>query len=192
MGVAPIIMSVVEPWITNKRFDPRELLIGVAAIPGVMLVVGGTPQGMRLGIAVGVLSAFLVAVFGSLNKRYVELGEPMAVTGLELAAGTAFLTLLAVLFGGNATSLPLPDAHDAVLLVILAIACTLLPFVLSLVALRNLSAFSAQLAVSLEPVYAVFLAMLLLGEQRELGLQFYAGLAVILGSVFAHAALKRA
>jgi drug/metabolite transporter (DMT)-like permease len=192
MGVAPIIMAVVEPWITRKRFDPRELLIGVAAIPGVMLVVGGTPQGMRLGIAAGVLSAFLVAVFGSLNKRYVELGEPMAVTGLELAAGTVFLTLLAVLFGGNALSLPLPDARDAVLLVILAIACTLLPFALSLVALRNLSAFSAQLAVSLEPVYAVFLAMLLLGEQRELGLQFYAGLAVILGSVFAHAMLKRA
>lgn len=192
MGVAPIIMSVVEPWITNKRFDPRELLIGVAAIPGVMLVVGGTPQGMRLGIAVGVLSAFLVAVFGSLNKRYVELGEPLAVTGLELAAGTAFLTLLAALFGGNATSLPLPGAHDAVLLVILALACTLFPFVLSLVALRNLSAFSAQLAVSLEPVYAVFLAMLLLGEQRELGVQFYLGLAVILGSVFAHATFKRA
>ena len=32
MGVAPIIMSVVEPWITKKRFDPRELVIGVAAI----------------------------------------------------------------------------------------------------------------------------------------------------------------
>jgi drug/metabolite transporter (DMT)-like permease len=192
MGVAPIIMSVVEPWITRKRFDPRELLIGVAAIPGVMLVVGGTPQGMRLGIAAGVLSAFLVAVFGSLNKRYVELGEPMAVTGLELAAGTAFLTLLAVVFGGNATSLPWPGAHDAVLLVVLSLACTLFPFALSLVALRNLSAFSAQLAVSLEPVYAVFLAMLLLGEQRELGLQFYLGLTVILGSVFAHALLKRA
>ena len=191
MGVAPIIMSVVEPWITKKRFDPRELVIGVAAIPGVMLVVGGTPHGMRLGIAAGVLSAFLVAVFGSLNKRYVESGEPLAVTGLELAAGTAFLTLLAVLFGGKATSLPVPGTHDAMLLLVLSLACTLFPFALSLVALRNLSAFSAQLAVSLEPVYAVVLAMVLLGEQRELGLQFYAGLAIILGSVFAHVALKR-
>lgn len=191
MGVAPIMMSVVEPWITRKRFDPRELLIGVAAIPGVMLVVGGTPAGMRLGIAVGVLSALLVSVFGSLNKRYVERGEPMAVTGLELAAGTVFLTLLALLFGGESTHLLLPDMRDAVLLLVLALACTLFPFALSLVALRSLSAFSAQLAVSLEPVYAVFLAMLLLGEQRELGLQFYAGLVIILGSVFAHAALKR-
>ena len=191
MGVAPIMMAVVEPWITRKRFDPRELLIGVAAVPGVLLVVGGTPQGMRLGIAAGVLSAFLVSVFGSLNKRYVELGEPMAVTGLELAAGTAFLTLLAMLFGGESTHLPIPGAHDAWLLLVLALACTLFPFALSLVALRNLSAFSAQLAVSLEPVYAVFLAILLLGEQRELGLQFYAGLAIILGSVFAHVALRR-
>ncbi|MGL6223564.1 MAG: DMT family transporter [Steroidobacteraceae bacterium] len=191
MGVAPLMMAFVEPWITRKRFDPRELLIGVAAVPGVLLVVGGTPQGMRLGIAAGVLSAFLVSVFGSLNKRYVELGEPMAVTGLELAAGTAFLTLLALLFGGESTQLPIPGAHDAWLLLVLALACTLFPFALSLVALRNLSAFSAQLAVSLEPVYAVFLAILLLGEQRELGLQFYIGLAVILGSVFAHALLKR-
>jgi len=191
MGVAPIIMAVIEPWITSKRFDPRELLIGVAAIPGVMLVVGGTPHGMRLGIAVGILSAFLVALFGSLNKRYVEAGEPLAVTGLELAAGTAFLTVLALAFGGEAVRLPVPDGHDAVLLLVLSIGCTLLPFALSLVALRKLSAFSAQLAVSLEPVYAVVLAMLLLGEQRELGLQFYAGLVIILGSVFAHAALQR-
>ena len=191
MGVAPIIMAVIEPWITRKRFDPRELLIGVAAIPGVMLVVGGTPHGMRLGIVVGILSAFLVAVFGSLNKRYVEAGEPLAVTGLELAAGTAFLTVLALAFGGEALRLPVPDGHDAVLLLVLSIGCTLLPFALSLVALRKLSAFSAQLAVSLEPVYAVVLAMLLLGEQRELGLQFYAGLVIILGSVFAHAALQR-
>jgi drug/metabolite transporter (DMT)-like permease len=192
MGVAPIMMSIVEPWITRKRFDPRELLIGVAAIPGVMLVVGGTPAGMRLGIAVGVLSALLVSVFGSLNKRYVEHGEPMAVTGLELAAGTAFLTLPALVFGGDATQLPVPGMRDGLLLLLLALVCTLFPFALSLVALRKLSAFSAQLAVSLEPVYAVFLAMLLLNEQRELGLQFYAGVVIILGSVFAHAALKRA
>jgi hypothetical protein len=110
----------------------------------------------------------------------------------EISTGTVFLTVLALSFGGDSMRLPLPDARDASLLLVLAIACTLFPFALSLVALRNLSAFSAQLAVSLEPVYAVVLAMLLLSEQRELSLQFYAGLALILGSVFAHAALKRA
>ena len=49
----------------------RELLFGLAVIPGVALVVGGTPDGMRLGIAVGALSALLVAMFASLNKRFI-------------------------------------------------------------------------------------------------------------------------
>ena len=157
-----------------------------------MLVVGGTPQAMRLGIAIGVLSALLVAVFGSLNKRFVEHGEPLCVTGVELAAGTAFLTLVAFIVPGASTALTMPGPHDTVLLLVLSLACTLFPFTLSLVALRQISAFSAQLAVSLEPVYAVVLAILLLGEQRELGVQFYLGLAIILGAVFAHAALQRA
>jgi len=189
--MAPILVSVVEPWITGRRFDWRELAIGVAAVPGVMFVVGGTPDGMRAGIAVGILSALLVAIFGALNKRYVERGEPLAVTGLELAAGTAFLSLIALVAGGEAASLAVPDQRDTLLLLVLAIACTLVPFAVSLVALRNLSAFSAQLAISLEPVYAVFLAIVLLNEQRELGPQFYLGLAIILASVFAHTGIRR-
>ena len=112
MGVAPLIMSMIEPWITRRPFEPRELLIGIVAIPGVMLVVGGTPDAMLPGLAVGILSAFLVAVFGSLNKRYIAAGEPLAVTGLELASGTAFMTLLALAFGGAITDVPLPDWRD--------------------------------------------------------------------------------
>jgi drug/metabolite transporter (DMT)-like permease len=190
MGMTPVFTSFVEPWVTRSRFDRRDMLIGVAAIPGVMLVVGGTPEGMRVGIAVGVVSAFLVAVFGSLNKRFVHEGEPLVVTGLELAAGTVFLTLVAWLAPQAGAMPTLPGAHDAILLVILALVCTLFPFWLALIALKHLSAFSAQLAVSLEPVYAILLAIVLLGEQRELGLAFYLGVAIILGSVFAHTALK--
>ena len=67
----------------------------------------------------------------------------------------------------------LPSQHDALLLLALAMGCTLLPFALSLVALRQLSAFSTALAVNMEPVYAIVLAIVLLGEQRELSLSFY-------------------
>jgi len=190
MAITPVLTSLLEPWLTRSRFDRRDLLVGIAAVPGVVLVAGGTPVGMRAGLAAGVLSAALVTVFGTLNKRYVHHGEPLTVTGVELAAGTLFLTLAAGLAPGTRALPPVPDAHDALLLAALALACTLLPFWLSLIALKHLSAFSTQLAVSLEPVYAIVLAVLLLGEQRELGGSFYLGVAIILGSVFAHTALK--
>lgn len=191
IALATVFVPMVEPWITGRRFEPRELLLGVAVVPGVALVVGGVPEGMRLGIVVGTISAVLVAFFGALNKRYVERADPLTVTCVELGAGGLVLALLTPVLPWFGSPLVLPGLQDAVLLVVLAMACTLLPFALSLVALRQMSAFSAQLAVNLEPIYAIVLAVLLLNEQRELGGMFYAGVAIILAGVFAHPLLSR-
>jgi drug/metabolite transporter (DMT)-like permease len=78
-----------------------------------------------------------------------------------------------------------------VLLLTLALVCTLLPFALSFVALRHMSAFAAQLAINLEPVYTILLAIVFLGEQRELTPLFYVGVVIILSAVFAHPLLSR-
>jgi len=191
MAVGPLFLAVIEPWIVGRPFDARELVVGLVALPGVALVVGGTPSEMQLGLAVGILSAFLVAIFGALNKRYVERAGPLLVTGVELAAGTAFLTVVAVAWQGQGPWHAIPDVRDAWLLAALSLGCTLLPFALALRALRHTSAFTAQLVVSLEPVYAILLAIVLLGEQRELSPAFYLGVALILAAVFAHTRLKR-
>ena len=192
IALGPVFLSLVEPFIAGRRFDPRELLLGILVVPGVALVVGGVPSGMHVGIAVGVCSALLVAVFGALNKRLVERADPLTVTFVELGVGAVFLGGAALLpMFGSGAAFALPGPRDALLLGVLALACTLLPFVLSLVALRRLSAFQAQLAVNLEPVYAIILAIVLLGEQRALGLAFYAGVAIILGAVFLHPLLTR-
>ncbi|MGA9421242.1 MAG: DMT family transporter [Rhodanobacteraceae bacterium] len=191
IALAPVFLAVVEPWIARRRLDPRELLLGIAVVPGMALVAGGVSTQMRLGVAVGVLSAFLVALFGSLNKRLATHDDPLTVTGLELGAGALFLTLCAPFVPHAETAFALPDAHDAVLLLILSMGCTLLPFALSLVALRSLSAFTVQLAVNLEPVYAIALAIVLLGEQHQLDGAFYVGVAIILAAVFAHPLFSR-
>jgi drug/metabolite transporter (DMT)-like permease len=193
IALGPVFLALVEPFIAGRRFDPRELLLGVAVVPGVALVVGGVPDGMHAGIAVGVASALLVAIFGAWNKRLVHRADPLTVTCIELGVGTVFLGVVALCLAaaGLATGPWVPGTRNGALLLLLALACTLLPFALSLVALRRLSAFQAQLAVNLEPVYAIVLAVLLLDEQRELGGSFYAGVAIILLAVFAHPWLTR-
>ena len=186
MGLTPIFVAFLEPLIAGRRSDSRELFFGLAVIPGVALVVGGTPVQMRSGILVGVLSVFFVSIFAAFNKRFIADGDALSITGLEMGAGAAFLALATPLLPATATVFVLPGRRDGVLLLVLAIACTLLPFALSLVALRHLSAFSTSLAVNLEPVYAIVLAAILFGEQRELNPAFYAGVAIILAVVFAH------
>ena len=191
IAIAPLFLAFLEPLLARRRFDARELLLALAVVPGVALVVDGVPADMRLGVGVGVLSALLVATFSALNKRLVEHADPLGVTALELGAGAAFLTLLAPLLPHAGTAYPLPDAHDALLLLVLAYACTLLPFALSLHALRNISAFGMQLITNLEPVYAIVLAIVLLHEQRVLEGRFYVGVAIILLAVFLHPLLAR-
>lgn len=195
MALGPVFLAFIEPWIAKRPFSRGELALGVAVLPGVALVVGGVPVEMRAGIAMGALSAFIVAFFSALNKRYVEDGEPLTVTAIELGAGTLTLTLLAPLlllaFPLPAEGGLIPDGKDFAFLLALSLGCTLLPFTLSLVALRHMSAFSAQMAINLEPVYAILLAMLLFNEQRELDASFYAGVAILLLAVFAQPLLRR-
>ena len=190
IATAPLFIALIEPLAARRPIAARDVLLGLAVIPGVVLLVGGVPTDMHLGIVVGVLSAALVAVFGTLNKRWVDDVDAVVITAIELGAGLLTISLLALLWPGAGPVLALPTPRDLSLLLVLALGCTLVPFVLSLVALRALSAFTAQLAVNLEPVYAVGIAMLLFGEQRELGWPFYLGLLIVLAAVFIHPLLR--
>ena len=196
MAFATVFTALVEPRLARRPFSRRELALGVLVLPGAAMVVGGVSTDMHAGIAVGAVSALLVAVFGSLNKRLVDRADPLTVTAIELGAGALALAALAPLmpllfpaFAGPLLVAPAPA--DAAWLLLLAGACTLFPFALSLVALRHMSAFSAQMALNLEPVYAIVLAAVLLSEQRELTPMFYAGVAILLAVVFAHPLLHR-
>ncbi|MDP1931047.1 MAG: DMT family transporter [Gammaproteobacteria bacterium] len=197
MALVPVFLCVIEPIVTGSRFRPRELLLGVLVLPGIALVVGGTPDMMNPGIFVGVLSAFLVALFSAFNKRLVTRTDPLSVTAIEMLAGGLFLALLSggllliPLEGGAGAILPVsaelfavPPGEDLGYLLILAFGCTLLPFALSLHALRRLSAYASALAVNMEPIYAIMLAILILDEQRELNAGFYAGALIIVAVVF--------
>jgi len=187
MALAPAVTALIEPLITGARFERHNLLLGVLVIPGVALVVGGIPGSMHLGFWVGVVSAALAALFNALNKRFLGHHDAMAVTWLELGAGFLVIALLAPLSGG----VVLPSVRDGAWLAVLAIACTLIPFAMALATLRHLSAFTTQLAINLEPVYAILIAVLFLGEARELNGLFFLGVAIVLAVVFGHAALQQ-
>ena len=190
MALAPVVTALIEPWLTGSRFERHNLLLGVMVIPGVALVVGGIPGDMHLGFWVGVASAALAAVFNALNKRYLAHQDAAAVTWVELGAGFLLLALLGPFIAPAGSSIVLPDVRDGALLLVLAILCTLIPFVLALAALRHLSAFTTQLAVNLEPVYAIAIAVLFLDEARQLDTAFFVGVAIVLAAVFGHAWLQ--
>ena len=191
MALTPVFVSIIEPSLARRRPNLVEVGMSVAVLPGVALVVGGTPGGMRAGIAVGAFSALVAGLFSTLNKRAIGNSPALAVTGVQMAAGAVLLPAIAWLLPAGEQVLVRPDLRDGLLLVALAMACTLLPYALALVALRHLSAFDTTLAVNMEPVYAIVLAIVLLNEQRDLEPSFYLGVVLIIAIVFSHPWMKR-
>lgn len=204
MATIPIFLCLIEPMVTGRAFVLRELLLGLLVLPGIALVVGGTPDGMNAGVLTGIVSALFAALFTAYNKRLIHRTDPLSATALEMLSGAMLVLVITgglALFpytDGDGMLLParsalfiVPVGSDLFYLGVLAVMCTVLPFALSLHALRHLSAYAAALAVNLEPLYAMLLAIVFLGEQRELALAFYLGAAIILGVVFIYPLIFR-
>ncbi len=204
IATVPVFLCLIEPLVTGRKFVFRELILGLLVLPGIALVVGGTPDEMNWGIVVGILSALFAAIFSAYNKRLIYRTDALTATTLEMLSGGLFVLLVAsfhsslpaqftastAFFPTSSTLFDLPSSMDLVWLAILAIACTLLPFALSLKALRHLSAYASALAVNMEPIYAIILAILILDEQRELNAAFYFGAGIILAVVFFYPYLR--
>jgi drug/metabolite transporter (DMT)-like permease len=83
-----------------------------------------------------------------------------------------------------------PSVSDWIYLLILALLCTNLAFILGMRVLRHISAFAANLTINLEPVYGILLAILILKENKDLTPSFYFGALVIMLAIFSYPFLR--
>jgi drug/metabolite transporter (DMT)-like permease len=187
-----LFSAILEPLLLRQPFNWIEIGLGLLILPGIALVVGGIDWSMRLGFSVGVLSAVLAALFSTLNKRMLNRYSPPAflMTFWEMVGGWIICSAI-LLFQGNDWATLALRGNDRIWVPVLAFCCTLLPFWLSLRAMRHLSVFTTNLTINLEPVYAIALAALLFREDKELTPSFYLGVIIILAAVFGHPILMR-
>lgn len=178
MCCAPIFSALLTPIFERGTMRWGDFWIALAVLPGMLAVVGGVEPRFYVGIASGVLAALLVAGFGLMNKQLVAEVEVLPLSILQMLSAGLLLLVPALLSGFT-----LPASADWPILILFAVLCTAMPFVWAANALKHLSAFSAQFAINLEPVYGIVFAALLLGETSELSLQFYLGAAGILLAV---------
>jgi len=187
-----LFTAVLNPFFSKQKISQWEILLGILVIPGMALVVQGVTVEMQLGVWVGLLSAFLIALFTLGNKQMVARYDPLLLTLVELAAGLGLISaigVIALLFDFQFQFWP--QSSDWIFIVILALLCTTLGYVLQLKALRHISAFVANLAMNLEPIYGILLAYFILQENQELSLKFYLGVLLILAAIFIYPILRK-
>jgi drug/metabolite transporter (DMT)-like permease len=181
-----LFASFIEPLVNGQRLDRIEVLFSAMAIGGISSIYV-SDHSSAAGIIVGLVSSFFSALFSVLNRRIASKYEPLTISFIELSSGCVALTFLLPFFWKERPGMhTAPDQMDWTYLVILSLFCTVLTWVLSLQALRKVSAFTMALALNLEPVYGIILAVLFAGEGHVLNGGFIVGTFVILLTVTLH------
>ncbi len=193
MATTSFFTAFIEPLLMRRRVIWYEIALGLLIIPGMVLVVNGMELSMLTGLGVGFLSAFLAALFATLNKKFIGDHNAMEVTFLELGSAWLFLSLVLpvyFLLADEAIAI-WPVRLDWLYLLVLSLLCTTLAYVLALRALRHLSAFASNLTINLEPVYGIVMAWIILKDHESLNQHFYWGVVIIILAVFSYPLLKK-
>jgi drug/metabolite transporter (DMT)-like permease len=184
--------AICEPIITRSPFRRYELAIGFLVLPAMWLIVNEVDLSMQKGLLVGVISALLMATFTSMTKNLIHTATPVQITFFQIGGAWLFITLLLPFLPGLEFSDMILEGMDIIYLLALALACTTLAYVLSMHALKFVNAFTANLAVNLEPIYGILLAAAIFAEHEQLSSGFYAGAILMISTIFIHAFIRRA
>jgi drug/metabolite transporter (DMT)-like permease len=156
----PVFVTFLEPALLKEPLKIRDILIALIVFAGLVMIIPEykLSNNITLGVIWGTLSGLLFALLSVLNRKFVQ--KHSAITIAFYQNGFACLCTLPFMFLINASVL----FHDIFYLLLLGIFCTALSHTLFIQSMTRLKAQLASIIASLEPVYGIVLAILLLGE----------------------------
>ncbi len=170
----PVFVTFLEPVFFKERILLRDVISASVVFLGLILIIPefNFSNSSFQGVLLGILAAGLIALIIIMNRKYVQNHSSQVITFYQNAIAAVFLLPVLVF-------VPLTlDMKDVALLVLLGSVFTALTWFLFFRSLRYIKAQTASIVSSLEPVYGIIYAYLLLNEVP--GLRLIAGGAIIL------------
>lgn len=178
--------SIFEPLIFHKRFSISEMLLALITIAGLVCIFSFDSR-YRLGIALGIVSAAVCSLYSITNKKASEGVKSRTMLLYQMAGGligvSVLIPLYLLVYPSAQPVLVFPTGSNLWWLLCLALFCTVGLYMLQIIVLRKLSAFTVNLTYNLEPCYTILIAFLAFGEARELNASFYIGISLVILSV---------
>jgi len=190
-GLTASFTAFLEPLVLKQRIRPFEVLLGLIAFGGIFFIYLAAPtmdipiKSFNKALGLGIFSSFMAALFSSLNAKHIKKTDPIPVTFLELGGGFLFTSVYFMLNKSIDFQL-ISSFSDLAWMLLLTVVCTNFAFALNLQAMKKISAFTANIAISLEPIYGIILAAIFFKENEHLNIWFYVGAVIILTTVFLH------
>lgn len=178
-----IFVSIVAPWITQTKWNWKEGVVGAIAVIGLVFIFNFETRYWE-GIVWSLMAAFFAAIFSSINARLVKKIEPAPMAWVEI--GVAAIVVFTYITFSNDINFQTAQlgTKNIGLLLILGWVATSFPFIASIGIMRQISPFVCAMAINLEPLYTIVIALFLYGESEWMSSGFYFGGLLILVTTF--------
>ncbi len=181
--------SILEPLFYKRKMLWYEVLFGLIIIAGLFIIMQVEIRYLD-GILCALFSVFVGVLFTLFNGKLIQKYDSTVITLYEFFAGFLFVTLYLLWEGRFVPEFFILSTNDWLLLLLLSSVCTAYAFTASVNVMRKLSPYTVMLTTNLEPVYGIFLAYFIIGEDEKMSLPFYIGSAIILLTVILNGVMK--
>jgi drug/metabolite transporter (DMT)-like permease len=185
-----LFSSIIEPVFFKRKARVYEVIIGLVIIAAIAMIFSIQTQ-YWLGIVLGIAAAFTSSLFGVFNGILSRRLEPAVISFYEISSALLGLTIVLALRGDFTAGFFELDRASVIGISVLALVCTVFPFIASVNLARHISPYTIVLTVNLETVYGIIWAILLFNENREVEPSFYLGVLIILSAIFLNSYLRR-
>ncbi len=176
-SIFPVFTVFLETVFFREKLDRISLSYACLCVLGVFLIIPRLDMSNLVfqGVLWGLFSGLTFAVLAVFNRRLSQQYPSLAIAFVEDSSAALFLLPFFFILKAR------PSVRDWVLLLILGVICTAGAHTLFIKGMRHVRAQTASIISSLEPVYGIALALVVLGERPAL--RTLAGGAVILTAV---------
>lgn len=194
MSTGSLFSAFLEPIFFKRKILYYEIIFGVIAILALSFMSydanTNNENDYSLGYIYGILSAFLGTLFTILNGKYIQKLDAVKITMIEMLGGVLTITAYLIYLDDFSLFTNTIAAIDLTYILILATICTAGIFVWMTELMRYIKPYSLIMAINLEPIYSIILAVIIFGESEKMDQTFYIGGSIILSLVFLDTYLK--
>lgn len=184
--------ALLEPLFNRTRIKKFEVILGLVVIAGLYLIFSVDFK-YTAGLLLGILAGFTSALFSVFNSKMVKQVPAFTITFYEMFAVFIAIGLFLPVyqsFWTNGVLQLIPTAMDWVYIALLAGVCSVYAYSVAVELMKKISVFVIQLALNLEPLYGIIMAVIIFGQTEKMSVNFYFGTGIILCAVFSYPLLK--
>lgn len=194
MSTTAFFTSFAEWIVYKKTFDFKELVTGLLVIVGISIIVNDLnynehPEYLK-AVIFALTSALLAAFFSVINSVLVKENKSSVISFYELFFGFLIISSIFLLNKSIVIKELSLNLEQFYWLLILGVICTSFAFLLGVYVMKFISAYTVNLSVNLEPIYAIIFALLIFKDSELMNINFYFGSLIVVGSILLNAFFK--